>query len=90
MNNTFVELTVDQKNLIASLIEFNNAKECEARQFYYDLLNKIAIEDKYIIDEIIQDELDHTVKLCQLSEKYGGNFPNEFQPITNLRRKKVD
>ena len=71
------------KNVIASKIEFNIKKEAEANEYYFELLNLVADEDKDNIKEIISDELNHAIILGKLQEKYSGIIPNEFMaPLT--------
>ena len=38
--------------------------------------------------DIIKDELNHTIILMQLAEKYSSNFPSEFQNINRLEKLK--
>lgn len=73
------------KNVIASKIEFNIKKEAEANEYYFELLNLIADEDKDTIKEIISDELNHAIILGKLQEKYSGIIPNEFMPLITLK-----
>ena len=73
------------KNVIASKIEFNIKKEAEANEYYFELLNLIADEDKDKIKEIISDELNHAIILGKLQEKYSGIIPNEFMPLITLK-----
>lgn len=73
------------KNVIASKIEFNIKKEADANEYYFELLNLIADEDKDKIKEIISDELNHAIILGKLQEKYSGIIPNEFMPLITLK-----
>lgn len=73
------------KNVIASKIEFNIKKEAEANEYYFELLNLVADEDKDNIKEIISDELNHSIILGKLQEKYSGVIPNEFMPLITLK-----
>ena len=73
------------KNVIASKIEFNIKKEAEANEYYFELLNLVADEDKNIIKDIISDELNHAIILGKLQEKYSGIIPNEFMPLITLK-----
>ena len=81
------ELTAEQKNCISSEIQFNIKSEAEANEFYFNLLNKIADEDKQTIKNIIADELNHAIILGKLQEKYSGILPTEFLPLLNLKKK---
>lgn len=83
------ELTVDQKNCIVSDIQFNIKAEAEANEFYFNLLNKIADEDKEVIKSIIADELNHAIILGKLQEKYSGILPSEYEPLLKLKKKGV-
>ena len=73
------------KNVIASKIEFNIKKEADANEYYFELLNLVADEDKDKIKEIISDELNHAIILGKLQEKYSGIIPNEFMPLITLK-----
>ena len=73
------------KNVIASKIEFNIKKEAEANEYYFELLNLVADEDKNIIKEIISDELNHAIILGKLQEKYSGVIPSEFMALLTLK-----
>lgn len=81
------EMTIDQKNDIAGVIEFNNKAEAEARQYYFELLNLVADEDKDTIKGIISDEINHSIILGKLQEKYTGILPTEYQSLLSLKRK---
>lgn len=84
----FKDLTEDEKNRISQLLNVNESEEALARRNYYELLNIIAAEDKNKIKDIIKDELNHTIILMQLAEKYSSNFPSEFQNINRLEKLK--
>ena len=73
------------KNVIASKIEFNIKKEADANEYYFELLNLVADEDKDKIKEIISDELNHAIILGKLQEKYSGIIPSEFMPLITLK-----
>lgn len=79
------EMLEHDKNVIASKIEFNIKKEADANEYYFELLNLIADEDKNTIKEIISDELNHAIILGKLQEKYSGIIPNEFMPLLTLK-----
>lgn len=84
----FIKLTNYDRNLIAQKIQYNISEEALAAKDYLELKNIICSEDEGIIDEIISDELDHAIILGKLQEKYSRNFPGEFQPLIQLRKKK--
>lgn len=84
----FKDLTEDEKNRISQLLNVNESEEALARRNYYELLNIIAAEDKNKIKDIIKDELNHTIILMQLAEKYSSNFSSEFQNINRLEKLK--
>lgn len=73
------------RNVIASKLEFNIKKEADANEYYFELLNLIADEDKNTIKEIISDELNHAIILGKLQEKYSGIVPTEFMPLISLK-----
>ena len=50
------------ENELLQMIEDNEAKEAEAREYYYKLLAIIPDKFKGVINEIIQDEIDHSIK----------------------------
>ena len=79
------DMTDHDKNVIASKIEFNIKKEAEANEYYFELLNLVADEDKDKIKEIISDELNHSIILGKLQEKYSGIIPNEFMLLITLK-----
>lgn len=83
----FRDLSKEEKNCISSKIAFNIAKESEANEFYFELKNKLATEDAKIIDEIIQDEINHLIILEKLQAKYSSIDPSEFLPFVYLNRK---
>ena len=80
------ELTVEQKNSISSEIQFNIKAEAEASEFYFELLNNVADEDKETIKGIIADELNHAIILGKLQEKYSGILPSEFLPLLTIKK----
>lgn len=84
---TLKELTKEDKNKISSDIQFNIKAEAEASEFYFDLLNKIADEDKETINGIIADELNHAIILGKLQEKYSGILPSEYEPLLSIKKK---
>lgn len=71
---------------ILELIELNEAKEAEAREYYYKLLAIIPEKFKNIINEIIQDEIDHSIKLMRIAEILSNNNPTEYEKILNLKK----
>lgn len=75
------------ENDILKLIEENEAKEAEARAYYYKLLE--ILPDKYhkVIYEIISDEIDHSIKLMRIAEQMTKIMPQEYQPILKLGKK---
>lgn len=75
--------------IILQLIEENEKKEAEAREFYYKLLEVIPNQYKSIINEIISDEIDHSIKLMQIAENISKNLPKEYKPINSLKVKDV-
>lgn len=76
----------EKKNYCASKIEFNVKAEADARENYYELLSLVPDEDKDLIKGIIEDELNHSIILQKLQEKYTGVKPSEFEPIENLKK----
>ena len=81
------EMTTEQKNKIASEIQFNIKAEAEANEYYFNLLNEVADEDKKTIKKIIADELNHAIILGKLQEKYTGILPSEFSSLLSLKRR---
>ena len=80
------EMTTEQKNSIASNIQFNIKAEAEANEYYFNLLNEVADDDKETIKKIIADELNHAIILGKLQEKYTGILPSEFSSLLSLKR----
>lgn len=72
MTKTHAELTAEEKRIICAELEKNAADECIAREGYYRLKAILPEEDQAEIDEIISDELDHSISLTKLTEKYSG------------------
>ena len=60
---------------LAAEIEANISGEASAREGYFDLIRKMPIEDRPIVEEIIADEMNHSLKLKSLVEKYSGIKP---------------
>lgn len=83
----FTQLSAQEKNKATELINYNESEEALARKDYYELLNYVADEDKEKIWGIIQDELNHSIILMQLAEKYSGVLPSEFKNINSLEKK---
>lgn len=84
---TLKEISIDEKNLIASDIQFNIKEEAQASEFYFKLLNMVAEEDKETIKGIIADELNHAIILGKLQEKYTGILPSEYSPLLSVKKK---
>lgn len=82
----FNELKQDQRNYISSRLQFNIKAEAEASEFYFELLNDVALEDVKIIQDIIADELNHAIILGKLQEKYSGVLPSEYKPLLTLKK----
>ena len=72
MPKTLSELSEAEKRLICAELEKNAADECVAREGYFRLKAILPEEDQAEIDEIISDELDHSISLTKLTEKYSG------------------
>lgn len=83
----FVNLDNKQKNEISKEIEYNEAQEAMARDYYYSLLDKVADEHKEQIRGIIEDEINHSIILMRLAEVYSGNKPTEFENLFMLKEK---
>ncbi|MDR0979379.1 MAG: hypothetical protein LBL91_05625 [Lachnospiraceae bacterium] len=78
-------------NEFLQLLELNQAKEAEAREYYYQLLEVInrtpSLERfKPEINEIINDEIDHTIKLMKITETVSVNKPSEYESVLKLRK----
>lgn len=84
----FTQLSPEEKNKASALINYNESEEALARRDYYELLKYIADEDKEKIRGIIQDEINHSIILMQLAEKYSMNLPSEFKNINSLEKQK--
>lgn len=74
-------------NKICSQLEFNIKEEASAREFYFELLENIKEEDKELIRGIISDEINHSIILSKLVEKYSHILPSEFYPFNSLKKK---
>lgn len=83
----FKDIDTETKNCISSNIQFNIKAEAEASEFYFNLLNKVADEDKQTIKDIIADELNHAIILGKLQEKYSGILPSEYTPLLSVKKK---
>lgn len=81
------DLSIDRKNEICSNIQFNISQEADASKFYFELLNQVADEDKETIKSIIADELNHSIILGKLQEKYSGILPSEYSSLISLKKK---
>lgn len=71
-------------NEVLQLIEVNESKEADARDYYYKLLAIIPDKYKDAIKEIISDEIDHSIKLMRIAEVLSKNKPVEYDKIINL------
>ena len=74
------------ENEVLQMIEDNEAKEAEAREYYYKLLVIIPDKFKGVINEIIQDEIDHSIKLMRIAEILSGNKPIEYKEMIKLEK----
>lgn len=75
---------MDNVNEVLQLIEVNESKEADARDYYYKLLAIIPDKYKDAIKEIISDEIDHSIKLMRIAEVLSKNNPVEYDKIINL------
>ena len=75
---------MDNVNEVLQLIEVNESKEADARDYYYKLLEIIPDKYKDAIREIISDEIDHSIKLMRIAEVLSKNNPVEYDKILNL------
>lgn len=80
------EMDQELKNDICSRIQFNIKEEASASEYYFELLNDIAEEDKQTIKDIIADELNHAIILGKLQEKYSGIYPSEYNSLISLKK----
>ena len=78
---------MNMENEVLQLIEQNESKEAEAREYYYKLLKLIPDQFKPIINEIISDEIDHSIKLMRIAEVISKNKPNEYDDIYSISKK---
>ena len=79
---------MDNVNEVLQLIELNESKEADARDYYYKLLAVIPEKYKDVINEIISDEIDHSIKLMRIAEALIRNKPAEYDKILNLGKVK--
>lgn len=79
---------MDNVNEVLQLIEVNESKEADARDYYYKLLAVIPEKYKDVINEIISDEIDHSIKLMRIAEALSKNKPAEYDKILNLGKVK--
>ena len=79
---------MDNVNEVLQLIELNESKEADARDYYYKLLAIIPDKYKDVIKEIISDEIDHSIKLMRIAEVLSKNNPVEYDTIINLGKVK--
>lgn len=76
---------------IAKELEFNQKAEAEAREYYYNLLKLDLLEsDKERIRDIIDDEINHSIILMRLAEKYTCNKPTEYESLLSLKKIKKE
>ena len=75
---------MEDVNEVLQLIEVNESKEADARDYYYKLLAVIPEKYKDVINEIISDEIDHSIKLMRIAERLSKNKPIEYDKIINL------
>lgn len=87
---TLKDMSMDERYKVSSKIQFNIKAEAEASEFYFNLINDVADEDKEIIKGLIADELNHTIILGKLQEKYSGVLPSEYQSLISLKKKGSD
>lgn len=71
---------------VLQLIEVNESKEADARDYYYKLLEIIPDKYKDAIREIISDEIDHSIKLMRIAEVLSKNNPVEYDKIIKLKK----
>ena len=79
---------MEDVNEVLQLIELNESKEADARDYYYKLLAVIPEKYKDVINEIICDEIDHSIKLMRIAEALSKNKPIEYDKILNLGKVK--
>ena len=79
---------MEDVNEVLQLIELNESKEADARDYYYKLLAVIPEKYKDVINEIICDEIDHSIKLMRIAEALSKNKPMEYDKILNLGKVK--
>ena len=79
---------MEDVNEVLQLIELNESKEADARDYYYKLLAVIPEKYKDVINEIISDEIDHSIKLMRIAETLSKNKPIEYDKILNLGKVK--
>ena len=79
---------MEDVNEVLQLIEVNESKEADARDYYYKLLEIIPDKYKDAIREIISDEIDHSIKLMRIAEALSKNKPAEYDKILNLGKVK--
>ena len=77
---------MDNVNEVLQLIEVNESKEADARDYYYKLLEIIPDKYKDAIREIISDEIDHSIKLMRIAEVLSRNNPVEYDKIIKLKK----
>ena len=77
---------MDNVNEVLQLIEVNESKEADARDYYYKLLEIIPDKYKDAIKEIISDEIDHSIKLMRIAEVLSKNNPVEYDKIIKLKK----
>ena len=77
---------MEDVNEVLQLIELNESKEADARDYYYKLLAVIPDKYKDAIREIISDEIDHSIKLMRIAEVLSKNNPVEYDKIIKLKK----
>lgn len=77
---------MEDVNKVLQLIEVNESKEADARDYYYKLLEIIPDKYKDAIREIISDEIDHSIKLMRIAEVLSKNNPVEYDKIIKLKK----
>lgn len=88
-NKNFNELTYKEKMIITSIIEKNNKEELKAIEDYYKLLAIIPIEFKKDIEDIISDELNHSIILSKIVESITHIYTSEYESFNSIKKKGV-
>lgn len=69
-------------------LQFNISEEAQAIEYYYELLKILPEKYRSIINEIISDELDHSIKLGRIAEQIMQDYPSEYQSLLSLKERK--